>query len=83
MEKKKEYATCEYCGQEMKPGGCCTVKKYKFADGTIRLRIPYRATLDGAPCGDCNVGDGCLHHPGCDNEKCPKCGGQYISCGCE
>jgi hypothetical protein len=36
-----------------------------------------------SPCHDCNTPLGGYHHPGCDNERCPICGGQLISCGCE
>lgn len=81
--KKVKFATCPYCNKEMAPGGTCNVLKLKFADGKEYRRIPYVAACNEEPCGDCNVGDGCLHHLGCDNEKCPKCGGQLISCGCE
>jgi len=35
-------------------------------------------------CRDCNIvnGHGHIHHFGCEIERCPKCGGQLISCGC-
>ncbi len=34
------------------------------------------------PCGDCGCKVGEYHQPECDHERCPKCGGQLISCGC-
>lgn len=31
-------------------------------------------------CHDCGAKVGELHVPGCDNEPCPECGEQWISC---
>ena len=81
-------AVCEWCGREMNPPSACTVETYRdFADGIERTRVRWGAEADwphkpGEPCGDCLTPWGELHHPGCDIEECPRCGGQAMTCGC-
>ncbi len=75
----RHYATCEYCGREMDHG--CNRHWY------VINRKKYEAIKNGddgseGVCHDCNARPGEYHHPGCDMEVCPKCGGQLISCGC-
>ena len=69
---------CGACNQEMTDQVGCTLVRYT-EDETDR--IPYPADEEG-PCHDCGAPPGSLHHPGCDDERCPRCGGQVISCGC-
>lgn len=80
-------AICDACGQEMSVGNGCTVTAFDdFADGVTRSRITHGGEftdyIPKHPCHDCNVEAGQLHHPGCDVERCPRCGGQAISCEC-
>jgi hypothetical protein len=55
--------------------------------GKRRSRIRYGSEKNrqqdfALSCGDCAVILGQLHVPLCDQEQCPKCLGQLLSCGC-
>jgi hypothetical protein len=57
-------------------------------DGRALPRVRYGDEPDdwGAdrhPCRDCRVVKGQYHVPGCEVERCPSCGGQFMSCACE
>lgn len=71
-------ARCNECGRLMSPGDGCTAKTI-LINGRRWNRIQVFAE---DICHDCNAARGALHHPGCDMERCPACGGQLIGCDC-
>ena len=74
-------ATCKQCNQEMKEGVSCKEYPIEYPDGLKLPQIKYVRHSPGF-CHDCGAPDGGYHHPGCDMERCPRCRGQLISCGC-
>ena len=72
-------AICSFCKREMRTANGCTIRNVLYPDGDMLPSIPWKGPGN---CHDCGAAIGHNHHPGCDMERCPKCGGQLISCGC-
>jgi len=75
-------ATCDWCNKEMNVDNCDGNKTVNYLDGTSLPSSTYHFDEPSGHCHDCNIKHGNYHHPGCDVERCPKCEGQLISCGC-
>ena len=80
---------CRICRQEMfdaEVTTCSGNTSIKYPDGKTLPPIPYNPRDAHLPrwfrCPDCNVAPGGNHHPNCEQEQCPRCGGQLISCPC-
>ena len=76
---------CDYCGKEMLRARGCGMSHIVTSDGRRFPRIRFGdlgEASEGERCQDCNAMCGYFHHFGCDNEICPICGDQVISCGC-
>lgn len=56
-------------------------RRHLVIEGQQFARLPYGDR--SYPCHDCAVIAGQLHVAGCDMERCPACGGQAITCGCD
>lgn len=79
-KQDNEWAICRHCGESM-AHGC---RKHWYVIGGRKYEaIPMGDPREHLPenvevCHDCNARRGEYHHPGCDMERCPKCGLQLI-----
>lgn len=76
--------TCDHCERPVRESCTVThVRLHGHADPVARERCACDAgPYPTSSCGDCGVARGDVHHPGCDMERCPGCGGQLLACGC-
>jgi len=82
-------AICRSCNKEMSDASVttCTGNTHiEYPDGKVLKAVPFDPKLLHLPrwfrCPECNVVPGGNHHPNCDQEYCPRCGGQLVSCAC-
>lgn len=76
-------AICKWCKKEMLEVDTCNGNTYvEFPNGEMLPASNYHFDEESGRCHDCNIKHGGFHHPGCDVERCPKCKGQLITCGC-
>jgi len=74
---------CKWCNQDMNEVDTCSWNSHiEFPDGSKLPSSTEHFDEPSGRCHDCNIVHGGFHHPGCDVEQCPKCGGQLISCDC-
>ena len=80
---------CEACNKEIVDATVetCSGRAYiEYPDGSVLPAVKYDPGKLHFPkwfrCPDCNVVPGGIHHLNCDQEICPKCGGQLICCDC-
>jgi len=72
---------CEECDQEMLEADSCIYTYIKNGNKVYQRSRKHFEEPSGR-CEDCGIKHGGVHHYGCDEETCPICGEQLISCDC-
>jgi hypothetical protein len=76
-------AICNWCKNDMNDVDTCQENmQVEYPDGSKLPSSTEHFDEESGRCHDCAIKHGGFHHPGCDVERCPKCLGQLITCGC-
>lgn len=81
-----QLAKCDVCEREMLTASGCLEHTFILNDKSKVKALKaggHDGLEEGERCHDCNAQYGQYHHVGCDMERCPNCGGQFISCDCD
>lgn len=78
---------CSGCGREMIDSTGCRFNAIRLKADPKQIIKRYKVgehdgIEPGSRCGDCGAEYGYFHHPYCDLETCPVCGGQMLGCDC-
>lgn len=69
---------CTVCNEELPSELGCTAEIVQLAGRDYPV-LPHTGD---APCAECGCTVGGAHHGECPLEKCPRCGGYLVDCGC-
>lgn len=69
---------CTVCNEDLPSEFGCTAMLVQLAGRDY----PVKLHVGDAPCAECGAPVDGAHHSECPLERCPRCGGYLVDCGC-